>query len=232
MIHGSKLVLVLAAAVTVAASTPARDGGSGYAPGNTCNHELASASASSVSDQSASTIHRKITRFATRMDGDHSLDTTTVAEQVFGRYTLYKVHLHFASGAEQSIAVSAPPGGLQPEMRDMSGDNVPNDLVLNSSLLHEPLLVLINDGHDHVTVPSLPSSLGSEEGRATSPNQDIRLLARLSRAFSLFGLACERGLNSGHPRVCYSFSVAASIKTLDSYSHQAGRSPPAFLAWK
>lgn len=230
MIHGSKLVLVLAAAVTVGVSARAQDGEGGYAPYNACNHGLSFASASCVSDQSASTNHRKITRFATRMDGDHSLDTATVAEQVFGRYTLYKVHLHFASGAEQSIAVSAPPGGLQPEMRDMSGDNVPNDLVLNSSLLHEPLLVLINDGHDHVTVPTLPSSLGSEEGRATGPNQDTRLLARLSRGFRLFGLACASELNSAHPRVCYSVSVTASIKALDSYSHQAGRSPPAFLA--
>jgi hypothetical protein len=90
--------------------------------------------------------HREVTRYATAFDGDHSLEAATVDEQAFARYTLYIVRLKFASGTEQSLAVVAPPGGLQPEMRDMSGDSIPNDLVLNSRLLRSPLVVMLNDG--------------------------------------------------------------------------------------
>jgi hypothetical protein len=93
---------------------------------------------------------------------DHSLEAAIVAEQVFARYSLYTVRLQFASGAEQSIAITAPPGGLRPEMWDMSGDNVPNDLVLTSRLLRSPLIVLLNDGHDHLTVAVSPDSFASE----------------------------------------------------------------------
>src|ERR1700676_4675052 len=94
------------------------------------------ASATCVAPESPESVNQnRVTRFVTRFDGDHSLDTAIVAEQVFGRYTLYTVRLQFASGAEQSLAITAPPGGLQPAMRDMSGDKIPNDLVLSSVLL-------------------------------------------------------------------------------------------------
>jgi hypothetical protein len=70
---------------------------------------------------------------------------------ISARLTLYTVRLQFASGAEQSISVAAPPGALQPEMRDMSGDSVANDLVLSPKLLGLPPIVLLNEGHDHLT---------------------------------------------------------------------------------
>ena len=230
MIPGAKLVLVLAATFAVGSSARAQNREDGYVPLDSCNHGIASASTSCVSNPSEDASHRKITRFATRLDGDHSLDAAIVAEQVFGRYTLYRVHLQFASGAEQSIAVAAPPGGLQPEMRDMSGDDVPNDLVLNSSLLHEPLLVLINDGHDHVTVPVLPTSLGSDEERASGPNQSSRLAASLSRGFRPLGLACGDELNSLRPNACLWITFDQSRNAFESHTHKAGRSPPVLPA--
>ena len=90
---------------------------------------------------------RAVVRYATRFEGDHSLDAATVTESISAPCTLYTVRLQFASGAEQSISVTAPPGGLQPEMRDMSGDSVANDLALTSKLLGLPPIVLLNEGH-------------------------------------------------------------------------------------
>jgi hypothetical protein len=44
-------------------------------------------------------------------------------------------------------------------MRDMSGDSVANDLVLTSKLLGLPPIVLLDEGHDHLTVASSPGAL-------------------------------------------------------------------------
>jgi hypothetical protein len=85
-------------------------------------------------------------------DGDHSLDAATVIEQPSVGYAKYTVQLHLASGAEQSFVVMAPPGGLQVEMRDMTGDNIPNDVVLRPALLRWLPTVLVNDGHQHFEV--------------------------------------------------------------------------------
>jgi hypothetical protein len=97
--------------------------------------------------------------------------------------TLYTVRLQFASGAEQSISVTAPPGGLQPEMRDMSGDSVANDLVLTSKLLGLPPIVLLNEGHDHLTVASSPGAFACGEDRASGSYQVHRASALLSAKF-------------------------------------------------
>jgi hypothetical protein len=122
-------------------------------------------SASSASETQSSVSRFGATRYSTILNGDHSLEAAKIVEEVFSQYTLYTVRFQFASGVEQSIAIAALPGGLQPEVLDMSGDSVANDVVLNSSLLHAPLVVLLNDGHDHLTVAISPGSFSSREGR-------------------------------------------------------------------
>ena len=87
-------------------------------------------------------VFSPVARYATIFEGNHSLDAATVTELISAPLTLYTVRLQFASGAEQSISVAAPPGGLQPEMRDMSCDSVANDLVLSPKLLGLPPIVL------------------------------------------------------------------------------------------
>ena len=117
-----------------------------------------------------------VRRYVMGFGGDRSLDIATVVEQARAGYVRYMVRLQFASGAEQSIAVMAPPGGLRPEELDMTGDNVPNDLILTPALLHWPLTVLLNEGHDHYVVAIsgvFPGSLGSGEDRA-SERHDIQ----------------------------------------------------------
>jgi hypothetical protein len=137
-----------------------------------CNHSAPAIS--SILDDSKELelgLPLKVTHFATSFDGDHSLEETIVVEQASAQYSLYTVRLHFASGAEQSFAIAAPPGGLQPELRDMSGDNVPNDVVLTSRLLGLPFIVLLNEGPDHLTVAISTGSFASDDGRASGPGQ-------------------------------------------------------------
>src|SRR5581483_10434645 len=98
-------------------------------------------------------------RFATPdrdTSGRHANDALTDCVRAVGardqqsvwsvRYTL---RLSTGSGGEQSIDVVAPPGGVQLALRDMTGDKVVNDLVVTPVLLHWPLTVLVNDGHNH-----------------------------------------------------------------------------------
>ena len=166
-----KLLLAVAFTLAIAGRVHSHDVTSGHPQADIHYHASASSSIPILSERSASGNRWGVTRYATAFDGDHSLESATVAEQVFARYTLYVVRLQFASGAEQSILVTAPPGGLQPEMRDMTGDSVPNDVVLTSKLLHSTLIVLLNEGHDHLTVAISPSSFSSGEGRASGPRQ-------------------------------------------------------------
>jgi hypothetical protein len=123
----------------------------------------------------------KVRRYIMDFDGDHSLDVATVIEQGLAGSTKYTVQLQLASGAEQSVVVNAPPGGLQIEMHDMTGDHVPNDLVLKPALLQWLPTVLVNDGHDHFEVAvsgTDPDSLSSRQDLG-SPGRDYQTFAVL-----------------------------------------------------
>jgi hypothetical protein len=158
------------------------------------SHERAFFSPPNAPEPSALSNPRAVVRYATRFEGDHSLDAATVMELISAPCTLYTVRLQFASGAEQSISVTAPPGGLQPEMRDMSGDSVANDLVLTSKLPGLPAIVLLNEGHDHLTVASSPGAFSSGEDRASGSHQVHRASALLSAKFKAAELSNCGGL--------------------------------------
>ena len=49
--------------------------------------------------------------------------------------TGYTIDVRLADGSEQLIPITAPPGGLELQVRDMTGDNVQNDLVLRPALI-------------------------------------------------------------------------------------------------
>ncbi|HZV60381.1 MAG TPA: hypothetical protein VFF42_08560 [Candidatus Eremiobacteraceae bacterium] len=102
-----------------------------------------------LDDQRLGALPGKVTHCATDREGDHSLNVVTMVEQAVSGYAQYTIRLQLASGAEQVFALAAPPGGLQPEMRDMSGDHIANDLVLVPSLFLSPPTVLLNDGLNH-----------------------------------------------------------------------------------
>jgi hypothetical protein len=128
------------------------------------------------SDASTLSTQGRVTRYFMGFEGDRSLSTAMVIEQMHSGSIRYTVGLRLASGSEQWITLAAPPGGLRFEMRDMTGDNVPNDLVVTPALFHSPLAVVLKDGHDHFSVTisaNFPGSWGSGSNRA-SKTRDVQ----------------------------------------------------------
>jgi hypothetical protein len=173
--------------------------------------------------------HRKVTRYVMDFDGDHSLDLATVVEQAVGEYSRYTVQLHLASGAEQSIAVTAPPGGLRLEMRDMTGDHVANDLVLRPALIQWLPTVLVNDGHDHFAVVISnhpPDSLSSGQDLASGGSEARGTAALMPSGFEAGGLTRGREL---FPQLRELLLSPTSQAVFPRWAHttSSGRAPPA-----
>jgi hypothetical protein len=171
MKHTPELLLVLAFAAFAGTRSYSQEIAKAQFSNRVGNFAPALSSAASPFEAPALGLRPKITHYVTESDGDHSLEETVVIEQAFPQHTLYTVQLQFASGSQQSFAIVAPPGGLQPELLDMSGDNIANDVVLTSKLLGLPFAVLLNEGHDRLTLAISPGSFASDEGSASGPGQ-------------------------------------------------------------
>ena len=161
--------------------------------------------------------------------GDHSLDGATVIEQTTAGYAHYTVQLRLASGAEQSVVISAPPGGLQVEMQDMTGDHVPNDVLLRPALLRWLPTVLVNDGHDHFAVAISgrePGFLSSSESLGSRPNDSQTFALLMLSGFKALHLPSSRRLFTSQLQL-RSFSIFTQADT-DRLGHASspGRAPP------
>ena len=221
-----KLLLALVFALSSSGRVPSQDIGRNYFLARVSSHASAFSSIPDDSDPPPLGIHPTITHYATGFDGDHSLEEATVVEQAFAQYTLYTVRLQFASGAEQSVVLTAPPGGLDPEIRDMSGDSVPNDLILSSRLLRLPLIVLLNEGHDHLTVAISPGAFTSGEDHASGPHQLQRALALASTRFKAGRLADSGALSLLQLREKFPSPATPIHAKSGAFSSTSGRAPP------
>ena len=164
-------------------------------------------------------------------DGDHSLDVATVIEQPVGGYARYTIHLQLASGVEQSIDLMAPRGGLQVEMQDMSGDKIPNDLILRPAFLKWLPTVLLNDGHDHFAVAITgPGSTSLSSGQELAPRGggDQGTFALLSPGFKTKDLKKGGGLFLPQVQEEILSSATKVIAQSLDYTFLSGRAPPAF----
>jgi hypothetical protein len=172
--------------------------------------------------------HKEVTQYFMDFDGDHSLDLATVVEQAIGTYSLYTVQLYLASGNEQSIAIAAPPGGLRLEMRDMTGDKVPNDLVLRPALIRWLPTVLVNDGHDHFAVvvsnhrPDFLSSGQDVQSRGSDARGPAALI---SSGFKAVVLARDRELFPQLKELLFTSSTRAVVRRW-KHTTSSGRAPP------
>jgi hypothetical protein len=90
---------------------------------------------------------RPISSFAIDdFDGDNRPDLANI--QTFQNRAAtnnYFIQLQLSGTGRRFIDVEGPAGGLLIEARDVNGDNAV-DLVLTTSLLHEPVAILLNDG--------------------------------------------------------------------------------------
>lgn len=173
--------------------------------------------------------HFEIRNYFMDFDGDHSLDAATVIEQSSAGYTKYTVQLHLASGAEQSVVVAAPPGGLQIEMHDMTGDKIPNDVVLRPALVQWLPTVLVNNGHEHFDV-----AVSGTDPSSFSSNEDLGSRRQDSQSFALLtssGFKAVHFPNSRRPfdpqlRECLFSSFTQTVSNRLGHSSSPGRSPP------
>lgn len=165
--------------------------------------------------------------------GDHSLDAATVVEQASAGYAKYTVRLRLASGAEQSVVVAAPAGGLQIEMHDMTGDHVANDVVLRPALLRSLPTVLVNDGHDHfaVVVSATASGTCSSREGLGSRERDAQTFAFL-RSFGFRVVCLPQGKRLLVPQRQRSSADLSARKFTQGMDHASspGRAPPVLAA--
>jgi hypothetical protein len=224
-----RLVLALAFILAAGLGASCQDVACGQLQADS-SHARAVISPPNAPEPSALSNPRTVARYATRFEGDHSLDAATVTELISAPRTLYTVRLQFASGAEQSISVTAPPGGLQPEMRDMSGDSVANDLVLTSKLLGLPPIVLLNEGHDHLTVAISPGAFASGEDRASGSHEVHRSLALLSAKFKTAELNNCSCLHYPQAHENLLSPIARIFAEPADHASSSGRAPPVHVA--
>jgi hypothetical protein len=221
------LFLVLALCVAGLDHAPVRSRGSHRADAR------ANLTATGGTAISVSNTHSEIRNYFMDFAGDHSLDVATVIEQASAGYTKYTVQLRLASGAEQSVIVTAPPGGLQVEMHDMTGDKIANDIVLRPALLRWPPTVLVNDGHEHFEVAvsgTDPSSFSSNEdlGSRRRDSQTFALL--ISSGFKTLHLPNSRRLFDPQVQECLFPSFTQMVTNRLSLASSPGRAPPLLAA--
>jgi hypothetical protein len=177
--------------------------------------------------------HSQVRNYFMDFAGDHSLDVATVIEQPSAGYTKYTIELRLASGAEQSVVVSAPPGGLQIEMHDMTGDKIANDVVLRPALLRWLPTVLVNDGHEHFEVAvsgTDPSSFSSSEdlGSRRRDSQTFALL--MSSGFKAVHHPDSRRLFAPQVQECLLPSFTQTVTDRLGHASSPGRAPPLVAA--
>jgi hypothetical protein len=79
-------------------------------------------------------------------DGDNKPDLASAeAGQGSGRDARYQIRFQLTAGPLQTIALTAPVGGLQLRSQDVNGDNY-RDLVVTTFWTNQPVAVLLNDG--------------------------------------------------------------------------------------
>ena len=165
-------------------------------------------------------------------DGDRKPDLATVeAERADSSSNVrYSIRFQLSAGDAQAIGVTAPAGGLRVVPRDVNGDNA-LDLLVSTAWLHQPVAVLLNDGHGNFTLSDPAEFRGvlwDSESSWTLASEEIRdaSAAVLSNNYSgdllqLSGLTSPRQFHARHVSAdsnCRTFPVVFSI---------LGRAPPA-----
>jgi hypothetical protein len=172
---------------------------------------------------------RFVKSFLLGCDGDHSLDGATITEEATGGHANYTVNLRLASGVEQSVVVVGPPGGLQIEMHDMTGDHVPNDVILRPVLFSLLPTVLVNDGHDHFAVVvsgADPDNFSSSEDLGSRRRNGQTFVFLRSSGFRTIHLSESKRMLVPRLRQCIFSPFAQSVASGAHCTSATDRAPP------
>jgi hypothetical protein len=184
---------------------------------------------STISHDSSAAENHSASPKAFGLQRDQRLNAAAVVNENLSLSTRYTLHVRLSGGDEQVISITAPPGGLQLEVRDMTGDDVRNDLILRPALIHWPLIVLLNDGHDHFTVAisaTLPSSVDS--GSRASRTRQIPETAALTSSSPKAGpQASSRQILGSTLQRGFLPPVAQRVANQVAHRSVLGRAPPA-----
>jgi hypothetical protein len=162
-------------------------------------------------------------------DGDRKPDLAEVhVEPSDSQSTRYSITVHLASGVSQSIGMTAPFGGLEIVPRDVNGDNAP-DLVVSTTLRHEPVAVLLNDGHGNFTrvePNSFPAAFNESKTKlGSASNQVIDAVGVPPQSRTGFSLSAEALLDFRPLADSIRVSIPGFLGTSFLTSH-SGRAPP------
>jgi hypothetical protein len=185
---------------------------------------------SAVSHDSSAPKNHGASQETVGFEDEESLSAAAVVNENLSASTRYTVRVRLSGGDEQVISITAPPGGLQLEVRDMTGDDVRNDLVLRPALIHWPLIVLLNDGHDHFTVAisaTLPSSVDSGS-RASRSRQRPETAALTSSSPKAGPQASSRQILGSTLQRAFLPPLAQRVANQLAHRSVLGRAPPAF----
>jgi hypothetical protein len=173
--------------------------------------------------------HFQVKSYVLDFAGDHSLNAATVTERAMAGRAHYTVQLRLASGAEQSVVVAAPPGGLQIEMHDMTGDHVQNDVVLWPALLSWPPTVLVNDGHDHFAVVvsgADPGNFSSSENLGSLPRNGQTFAFLRSSGFKAIHVPNSKRMVGPESQQGPFSPFSQSFARGTEHASSSGRAPP------
>jgi hypothetical protein len=115
-------------------------------------------------------------------------------------------------------------------MQDMTGDKIPNDLVLRPALARWLPTVLINDGHEHfrVAISSAdPSSFSSSEDLGSRKPDAQTFAWMLSSGFKALRLSNRRRPFEPPHQEKFLSPCTQSIAIYLVHATSAGRAPPA-----
>lgn len=164
-------------------------------------------------------------------DGDLQPDVATVESgSVAESRASYRIRFELSTGAGQSIGVTAAAGGLQIWTQDVNGDNFP-DLMISTKWLHEPVAILLNDGHGKfiVAAPSAFPQAKWDNEKSWKPARNegsagLEIIAPKNQAGEL-----EENGEKRQPEPAREFVCAAEAKSAALFLKLSGleRAPPA-----
>jgi hypothetical protein len=167
-------------------------------------------------------------------DGDRKPDLATVQTEGAdsSAHMRYSIRFELTAGLPQTIGVTASAGGLQIVARDVNGDEM-LDLLVSTEWLHQPVAILLNDGHGKFTLCDSAAArefLCVFEESWNLPSIEFKdAAAVLSRSFAK-DAALTAGVSAqqqsrGRPVSATSRRVVSS----ETFSSQ-GRAPPSFVS--